>query len=183
MFCPKCGKEIPDDSARFCMACGEKITPTDALVPKTQEPNIKKKSGMLKLFLKIFGVFILVAGIALGTVAYIQSTPMYRLKNSNFNIATSNFYDYALEIYTDELRGTSNESKAISIIIDKIMESDADYFYDTYNTCAWNEGSSRYTNFNQFVTDANTSQPSETTQEWATYCERVNHLVSQSTPI
>jgi len=46
MFCPKCGKELPDDS-QFCLKCGHAITAT-ATIPAQATP---KKSGS-----SVFGI-------------------------------------------------------------------------------------------------------------------------------
>ena len=38
MFCPKCGKQIPD-GAKFCPGCGNKVQTPDGNVQQTRKPD------------------------------------------------------------------------------------------------------------------------------------------------
>lgn len=50
MFCPKCGKEIPDES-KFCPFCGEKILPGEKAPEQPSEPVPAPKKSNRKLIL------------------------------------------------------------------------------------------------------------------------------------
>jgi TM2 domain-containing membrane protein YozV len=58
MFCPKCGKEIPND-ASFCPNCGSAIKAKAAPVDSSgdaPEPKSALAAGLFGLFLGAFGV-------------------------------------------------------------------------------------------------------------------------------
>ncbi len=69
MYCPKCGKNIPDNS-RFCTYCGNTIgsaTPTKASkAPKAPKP---KKPGSTKLLKPVLSLLLCIL-LLLGSVAY-----------------------------------------------------------------------------------------------------------------
>lgn len=58
MFCPKCGKEIPDNST-FCPDCGSKIKSDAVVTTANAAPSDSKSSvvaGLLGIFLGVYGV-------------------------------------------------------------------------------------------------------------------------------
>ena len=69
MYCPKCGKEIPDNS-KYCGVCGAKIEQIDSEKNVKNEENkidinIKNKS-VLKHCLPIVGVLVIAIIIIIG---------------------------------------------------------------------------------------------------------------------
>jgi hypothetical protein len=64
MFCPKCGKELPDDS-QFCMKCGHSIS-----VESKIESKEKSSTGMLAWVL--LGL-VLLAGVVYGGVSWFRN--------------------------------------------------------------------------------------------------------------
>jgi S1-C subfamily serine protease len=73
MFCPSCGKEIPEES-RFCLGCGKEIhvIAVPAVVPSapTRLPEIRRSFGGLRVLLIILAGLIVIAGV----VVYHDST-------------------------------------------------------------------------------------------------------------
>lgn len=63
MYCPKCGKLLPDD-ASFCDACGASFAPEPELIyeqPKPRAPKSEPTSNALKKWVKDQGLFCLIA--------------------------------------------------------------------------------------------------------------------------
>ena len=56
MFCPKCGRKLPD-GAKFCSGCGKKLTETTA-----EKPKVKVPVDMRGTTLHIMAIFIPVIG-------------------------------------------------------------------------------------------------------------------------
>jgi S1-C subfamily serine protease len=66
MFCPSCGKEIPEES-RFCLGCGKAIhviaAPAVASPASTGLPETRRSPRGVRLALIIFAGLILIAGV------------------------------------------------------------------------------------------------------------------------
>lgn len=63
MFCPKCGKEIPDD-ALFCSSCGSKIEKSEEKVEK------KKSSSPLKIIIAIISFILILVALIFFIIKY-----------------------------------------------------------------------------------------------------------------
>jgi hypothetical protein len=58
MYCPKCGKEIPDD-ASFCPQCGASVKKAETYTPSGEDdltPKSTLAAGLFGIFLGAFGV-------------------------------------------------------------------------------------------------------------------------------
>ena len=61
MFCPKCGKDLPDNS-KFCKYCGSQIKNKGTLshVPASAGDDEKSKNGSVLKLSNFFSFFILI---------------------------------------------------------------------------------------------------------------------------
>jgi hypothetical protein len=59
MFCPSCGKEIPDDS-RYCLVCGKSPTAIINEVPKPKQPSQTPRNVALGI-IGLLGIYVIVA--------------------------------------------------------------------------------------------------------------------------
>ena len=97
MYCPKCGKLLPDD-AQFCDACGARFAPEPELIyeqPKRKEEAKKQEapktdfSDALKKWIKDQGLFCLIAKAVAVTVMffYLLVAIVYTI-----SLAVANYY-------------------------------------------------------------------------------------------
>ena len=67
MFCPNCGKSLPD-GARFCSGCGTKLQPSDNKAPAAK-PKKETSAGRRRIWPILLAV-VLIAGAIGGFLAY-----------------------------------------------------------------------------------------------------------------
>lgn len=89
MFCPKCGGELPENSA-FCAYCGEELQ-------KNKIKNSKKQKINIKVILLIICIFIVIFS-ALGYIIY-SSQPTVKYNKAEEALENEN-YDKAIKLYT-----------------------------------------------------------------------------------
>lgn len=130
MFCPKCGKEIPDQAA-FCPKCGNAIKAS----PKTPEiskslkipKNLKiPKIGKLQVKNPVrLGCLILALVLLTGITAHALTSKTYKWKKSHLE-------DGTMYIYTvDELPGTATDASGKKSKIYSRLNQDKDGFFLT----------------------------------------------------
>lgn len=95
MFCPKCGKQIDDDSI-FCLYCGAKIVKHNEKVEIKNNTNNLEKTENKHTVWKIFAVFAMLFALIAIIVAIIYNTK--ELTACSNDIYVNNNFDFTKEI-------------------------------------------------------------------------------------
>ncbi len=118
MFCPVCGREVPQE-ARFCGACGTPISsPYSTPVPEesantyafTAPPApVKKRTPFALLLLPLIAI-VLVAAVLLGGLVYsgfgTYLGPLGGLRRALYRSATAESASFHIDVETDDEDGT-----------------------------------------------------------------------------
>lgn len=187
MICPKCLMEIDDDKAKFCANCGteiQEINVKNSSSNRGKNQGTKKKVKKLKIILCTLLSIIVLLCLVFGVYKYIQSTPGYQLNHS--------YYLDAIDIYFESFQGTKKENDAILFLMnnlespqdESIAFKDYPEFYKTCGTDVWNyKDKTNFEKFYRFIIEANTKQPTETTEKWYNYCSEVERISTQATSL
>lgn len=134
MFCPKCGKELPDDSV-FCNACGHQLNETTKSEPAVEEKPKKEKKPVNKKAVKtaaiisgtvigIAAIFCIVFFIVIPSLAHSKAEKLY---NDNQYIEA---YQAYIDAYRKPMNGNVDEEEitncGFAVIDEYIKNGDAE---------------------------------------------------------
>ena len=110
MFCPDCGRKLPEDkhAIRYCPDCGEKITGSDYFCrncgAKIRTPK-KESQGFLdkhKTLIIIIAVILAVAIVAIGASALLTPTSMQEVQVDTFDFSIPEYFTEDTDMAVDE---------------------------------------------------------------------------------
>lgn len=139
MKCEKCGKENPE-SAKYCIACGEKILrETVENVEKSNSENVLKGKNRYKKWIIVGIIVVAVYMIFIKKDKYIEAVKegyMVGYENVEIGDAFDKFFinekwdSYKLKNgkHVVEFSGTRSENKEIKAIIKFVVDADAEEF-------------------------------------------------------
>ena len=134
MFCPKCGKELPDDSV-FCNACGHQINEATKSEPVVKEKNKKEKKPVNKkavktaaiIFGAVIGIVAILCIVFLVIIPSLAHSKAEKLYNDNQYVEA---YQAYIDAYRKPMNGNVDEEEitncGFAVIDEYIKNGDAD---------------------------------------------------------